>query len=48
MRCYFDSHRYPLSVGEGFVKRLLLPTRGTKHAQKSLHLVIGLPVVVAV
>lgn len=48
MRCYFDGCRYPLSVEEGFVKRLLLPTHGTKRAQKSLHLVIGLPVVVAV
>ena len=48
MRSYFDNCRSPLSVGEGFVKRLLLSTCGTKRAQKSLHLVIGLPVVIAV
>ena len=35
MRCYFDSCRSPLSVEEGFVKRLLLPTRGAKRAQKA-------------
>ena len=35
MRSYFDNCRSPLSVGEGFVKRLLLPTRGTKRAKKA-------------